>query len=93
MPGMPPGSMEGRAVGVVVDGVPQRGFPTPSGKLEFFSRTLYDWGVCLRRAGDYGLRWYETPFALATAAAVRVLEVPGMVHALRGRPLPETAFR
>jgi hypothetical protein len=57
------------------------------------ARTVYDWGVCLRSAGDYGLRWYETPFALATAAAVRVLEVPGMVHALRGRPLPQTAFR
>lgn len=44
MPGMPPGSMEGRAVGVVVDGVPHRGFQTPSGKLEFFSRTIHDWG-------------------------------------------------
>ena len=29
--------------GVVVDGVARRGFPTPSRKLEFFSRTLKDW--------------------------------------------------
>ena len=57
------------------------------------ARTLYDWRVCLRSARDYGLRWYETPFALGMAAAVRVLEVPGMVHAVRGRPLPATAFR
>jgi anaerobic selenocysteine-containing dehydrogenase len=28
----------------MVDGVPCSGFPTPSGKLEFFSRTLYEWG-------------------------------------------------
>src|SRR5690606_23614980 len=31
-------------VGVLVDGRVVRGFPTPSGKLEFFSRTLADWG-------------------------------------------------
>jgi anaerobic selenocysteine-containing dehydrogenase len=29
--------------GVVVDGVARRGFPTPSRKLEFFSKTLKDW--------------------------------------------------
>jgi anaerobic selenocysteine-containing dehydrogenase len=33
-----------RAVGVEVDGRVLRGFPTPSGKLEFYSRTLADWG-------------------------------------------------
>ncbi|PTQ54694.1 MAG: Molybdopterin oxidoreductase, catalytic subunit A [Hydrogenibacillus schlegelii] len=30
-------------VGIVVDGKPVQGFPTPSGKLEFFSTTLKDW--------------------------------------------------
>jgi anaerobic selenocysteine-containing dehydrogenase len=33
-----------RPVGVEVDGRVLRGFPTPSGKLEFYSRTLVDWG-------------------------------------------------
>jgi anaerobic selenocysteine-containing dehydrogenase len=33
-----------RPVGVRVDGQILRGFPTPSGRLEFFSRTLHDWG-------------------------------------------------
>jgi anaerobic selenocysteine-containing dehydrogenase len=33
-----------RPVGVDIDGVVRRGFPTPSGRLEFFSRTLHDWG-------------------------------------------------
>jgi anaerobic selenocysteine-containing dehydrogenase len=33
-----------RPVGVVVDGVVRRGFPTPSGKLEFYSSTLKEWG-------------------------------------------------
>jgi anaerobic selenocysteine-containing dehydrogenase len=33
-----------RLVGVRVDGETLRGFPTPSGRLEFYSRTLSDWG-------------------------------------------------
>ena len=33
-----------RFVGVNIDGTLKRGFPTPSGRLEFFSRTLADWG-------------------------------------------------
>lgn len=33
-----------RAVGVEIDGVTYRGFPTPSGLLEFYSATLSDWG-------------------------------------------------
>ncbi|MEP6921659.1 MAG: molybdopterin-dependent oxidoreductase [bacterium] len=41
-----------RFVGVNIDGELKRGFPTPSGRLEFFSRTLSDWG------------WHE--FALPT---------------------------
>jgi anaerobic selenocysteine-containing dehydrogenase len=41
----PDGDADGRRlVGVNVDGEIKRGFPTPSGKLEFFSRTLADWG-------------------------------------------------
>jgi anaerobic selenocysteine-containing dehydrogenase len=46
LPGPAPGQAlpEGRPVGVLVDGEPKRGFPTPSGKLEFFSRTLHEWG-------------------------------------------------
>ena len=41
----PDGDRDGRRlVGVKIDGTIKRGFPTPSGKLEFFSRTLADWG-------------------------------------------------
>lgn len=57
------------------------------------ARTLYDWRVCVRTGRHYGLAWYEVPFALGMAAAVRVLEIPGMIDALRGRGLPATAFR
>ncbi|MGI9627806.1 MAG: molybdopterin dinucleotide binding domain-containing protein [Longimicrobiales bacterium] len=33
-----------RRAGIQVDGVVRNGFPTPSGRLEFWSRTLADWG-------------------------------------------------
>ncbi|MGI8971553.1 MAG: molybdopterin-dependent oxidoreductase [Dehalococcoidia bacterium] len=33
-----------RPIGVMVDGVARAGFPTPSRKLEFFSRTVKEWG-------------------------------------------------
>lgn len=33
-----------RLIGIEIDGVPRRGFPTPSGKLEIFSPTCKDWG-------------------------------------------------
>ena len=33
-----------RPVGVELDGRVRRGFPTPSGRLEFYSRTLAEWG-------------------------------------------------
>jgi anaerobic selenocysteine-containing dehydrogenase len=37
-------SKDGKAVGVVVDGTPCVGFPTPSRKLEIYSRTMAEWG-------------------------------------------------
>lgn len=41
----PDGDPEGRRlVGVQVDGHIRRGFPTPSGRLEFYSQTLKQWG-------------------------------------------------
>lgn len=40
-----PGDDKGRKlIGVEIDGVAHRGFPTPTGKLEIFSSTLADWG-------------------------------------------------
>ncbi len=34
----------GATIGVVVDGVARRGFPTPSGRQEILSRTMQEWG-------------------------------------------------
>jgi cellulose synthase/poly-beta-1,6-N-acetylglucosamine synthase-like glycosyltransferase len=42
------------------------------------------WKRCLRHASHYGLRWFEVPVALAAAVPAHVLEVPGILLALRG---------
>ena len=42
--GSPVGPEGRRPAGVRVEGTVLRGFPTPSGRLEFYSRTLVDWG-------------------------------------------------
>jgi len=43
--GDPEADAEGRRpVGVRIDGTVRRGFPTPSGRLEFYSSTLAQWG-------------------------------------------------
>ena len=44
VPLLPPDGAGRARLGVLVDGEGRRGFPTPSGKLEFFSSTLRDWG-------------------------------------------------
>jgi anaerobic selenocysteine-containing dehydrogenase len=44
LPTPPPDAEGRRPVGVEVDGEVLRGFPTPSGRLEFYSRTLAEWG-------------------------------------------------
>ena len=35
---------DGKTIGVMIDGQPYAGFPTPSRKQEFYSQTMVDWG-------------------------------------------------
>jgi anaerobic selenocysteine-containing dehydrogenase len=44
LPTLDPDEDGRRLVGIEVDGQIVRGFPTPSGRLEFYSRTLAEWG-------------------------------------------------
>ncbi|MBI2962611.1 MAG: molybdopterin-dependent oxidoreductase [Deltaproteobacteria bacterium] len=44
MPTLDPDAQGRRLVGVEIDGEIRRGFPTPSGRLEFYSSTLERWG-------------------------------------------------
>ncbi|HKA31747.1 MAG TPA: glycosyltransferase family 2 protein [Candidatus Binatia bacterium] len=56
-------------------------------------RALHGCWNCLRRRHAYGVAWYELPAAFMLAAITAIMEVPGMLRAVRGRPLGKTAFR
>jgi hypothetical protein len=57
------------------------------------ARTLHSWVNCAKRARPYGVSWYELPATLGLAAAACVLEVPGMIRAVRDVPLDKTSYR
>ena len=59
----------------------------------FFGRLLESWRVCLRRGRDYGISWYELPYAMALAVVAFSMEIPGMITAVRRQPLSDTSYR
>jgi anaerobic selenocysteine-containing dehydrogenase len=68
-------------VGVLVDGVVRRGFPTPSGRLEFFSSTLWRWGWRESAVPGY-LRSHVHPAELAPDEMVLIstFRLPVQIH-------------
>ena len=56
-------------------------------------RALHGCWICLNRRRMYGVAWYELPAAFILAAVASVMEIPGMVRAVRGQPVGKTAFR
>jgi anaerobic selenocysteine-containing dehydrogenase len=76
-----------QVVGVLVDGVARQGFPTPSGKLEFYSPTLRDWGW-----GEHATPAYvpgHVPASAVDAAHGRFLllptfRLPTLIHTRTG---------
>jgi anaerobic selenocysteine-containing dehydrogenase len=68
-------------VGVRVDGVVRRGFPTPSGRLEFYSRTLADWGWPEQAVPGYQ-RSHVHPAELAPDQLVLIstFRLPTQIH-------------
>ena len=78
----------GAAVGVVVDGQRVVGFPTPSRKLEFYSKTLGDWGW-----PEYALPGlHREPRALAeidrarraSSSSLPTFRLPTLIHTRSG---------
>jgi len=61
--------------------------------LFFIGRVLLTWWLCLRFFSDYRVAWYELPLALTAAVAIHIMEIPGMVCAIRGQPIQDTAYR
>jgi anaerobic selenocysteine-containing dehydrogenase len=70
-----------RPVGVDVDGEILRGFPTPSGRLEFYSRTLSDWGWPEHSLPGY-IRSHVHPSALEPGEMVLIptFRLPVQIH-------------
>jgi anaerobic selenocysteine-containing dehydrogenase len=80
--GTPDPDAEGRRpVGVLIDGQVVRGFPTPSGRLEFYSRTLADWGWPEYALPTY-IRSHVHPTALDDGQMVLIstFRLPVQVH-------------
>ncbi|MBE7188626.1 molybdopterin-dependent oxidoreductase [Jatrophihabitans endophyticus] len=76
-----PDSRGRRAVGVEVDGQILRGFPTPSGKLEFWSSTLADWGWPEQALPGY-IKSHVHPEAMAPDQMVLLstFRLPTQIH-------------
>ena len=70
-----------RPVGIDVDGVVRQGFPTPSGKLEFYSSTLADWGWPEHALPGY-IKSHVHPDALAPDQMVLLstFRLPTQIH-------------
>jgi anaerobic selenocysteine-containing dehydrogenase len=80
--GDPGADAEGRRpVGVMVDDVVRRGFPTPSGLLEFYSATLATWGWPEYAVPTY-IRSHVHPSALASDQMVLIstFRLPTQIH-------------
>ena len=76
-----PDSAGRRPVGVKVDGKVLRGFPTPSGRLEFWSQTLADWGWREHALPGY-IRSHVHPLKLAEDQMVLIstFRLPVHIH-------------
>lgn len=63
--------------------------------LPFFfgGRLFRAWQRALTSWRDYGVRWYEVPATFVVATWGCLIEVPGMLRALRGEGPPATLFR
>jgi hypothetical protein len=70
-----------RQAGVLVDGSVRRGFPTPSGRLEFWSSTLADWGWPEHALPGY-IKSHVHPSALAPDQMVLLstFRLPTQIH-------------
>jgi hypothetical protein len=80
--GAPEPDEQGRQpVGVEIDGVVRRGFPTPSGRLEFWSSTLAAWGWPEHALPGY-IRSHVHPDRLAPGQLVLLstFRLPTQIH-------------
>ncbi|MGH7354362.1 MAG: molybdopterin-dependent oxidoreductase [Candidatus Rokuibacteriota bacterium] len=73
--------------GVVVDGVARVGFPTPSRKLEFFSKTLTDWKWPEQAVPGYirsHVHWSNIDRARGEMVLLPTFRLPTLIHTRSG---------
>ena len=73
--------------GVVVDGVARVGFPTPTSKLEFFSRTLKDWKWPEHAVPGYirsHVHWSNIDRAKGEMVLLPTFRLPTLIHTRSG---------
>jgi anaerobic selenocysteine-containing dehydrogenase len=78
---------DGRAVGIEVDGRPALGFPTPSRKLEFFSKTLKDWHWPEQAVPDYvrsHVHWSRIDRGRGEMVLLPTFRLPTLIHTRSG---------
>ncbi len=76
---------KGERIATVVDGIPRKGFATPSGKLEFFTKTLRDWGWSeLENLVPWDLKSHVHPSNIDREAGEMILlpnfRLPTLIH-------------
>ena len=77
----------GQAVGLEVDGVPRLGFPTPSRRLEFFSRTLKEWKWPEQAVPSYirsHVHWSRIDRAKGEMVLLPTFRLPTLIHTRSG---------
>jgi anaerobic selenocysteine-containing dehydrogenase len=80
-------SRNGVALGVEIDGKPCVGFPTPSRKLEFFSRTLKDWKWPEHAIPGYiksHVHWEEIDVHAGEMLLLPTFRLPTLIHTRSG---------
>jgi anaerobic selenocysteine-containing dehydrogenase len=80
-------SKAGQAVGVEIDGVPRLGFPTPSRKLEFFSKTLKDWKWPEHAVPAYvrsHVHWSQIDRTRGEMVLLPTFRLPTLIHTRSG---------
>ena len=78
---------QGVAVGVEIEGHKHVGFPTPSRKLEFYSRTLKDWGWPEHSIPGYirsHVHWSEIDKAKGEMLLLPTFRLPTLIHTRSG---------
>jgi anaerobic selenocysteine-containing dehydrogenase len=77
----------GSAVGVEVDGQLRAGFPTPSRKLEFYSKTLKDWKWPEHAVPTYAkghVHWSQIDRARGEMLLLPTFRLPTLIHSRSG---------